>query len=180
MKYGAKRLQWAPANADGYGAAVNLGALQSVTDSPTFNEAKGFGDNVLKCHARKFREAALTVGVTELSNENASALTGATLQEGVGLKFGRKDKAPYGGMGFHISKLLDDDSEAYQGVFYPRVKAGMQGEEYNTEGDTITLSGSRLLFTATANADGDWKILSEDFETEEEAEAWVDGQFAQA
>ena len=62
MKYGAKMLQWAPfAQSDPepagalpkYGTPVNLGALNKVTDSPTFNEAKGYGDNALKVHSRK-------------------------------------------------------------------------------------------------------------------------------
>ena len=54
-KYGAKYLQWAPFAAENpdaletafpkYGDPISLGALVSVTDTPTFNEAKMYGDN---------------------------------------------------------------------------------------------------------------------------------------
>ena len=51
MDYGAKMLQWAPFAAENtepagklptYGPAVNLGALNKVSDTPAFNEAKGY------------------------------------------------------------------------------------------------------------------------------------------
>ena len=185
MKYGAKRLQWAEITAEEknsaptYGSAINLGALNRVADTPSFNEAKGYGDNALKVHVNKFREAGLDVEVTELSNENAAKVLGASIESGdaADLKFSTADNAPYGGIGFYINKMLDDNTEVFQGIFYPRVKAAMQGEEYSTQGENITLANSKLRFTATACNTGDWKILSPNFETEAEASEWVDGQF---
>lgn len=185
MKYGAKRLQWAKISEElkdampTYAAAVNLGALNRVSDTPSFNEAKGYGDNALKVHVNEFREAGLDVEVTELTNENTAAVLGASVEaDGSNLKFGVEDNAPYGGIGFYINKMLDDNTKVYQGIFYPRVKAAMQGEEYSTKGDNIALSNSRLRFTATACNTGDWKILSPNFDTEAEASDWVDGMFA--
>lgn len=186
MKYGAKRLQWGKITAEEansmptYAAAVNLGALNRVADTPSFNEAKGYGDNALKVHVNEFREAGLDVEVTELSNENAATLLGASIEaEGQDLKFGTEDNAPYGGIGFYINKMLDDNTKVYQGIFYPRVKAAMQGEEYSTKGENIALSNSRLRFTATACNTGDWKILSPNFETEAAASEWVDSKFTE-
>ena len=58
-------------------------------------------------------------------------------------------------------------------MVYPKVKAVMQGEAYTTKGESITLANHKLKFTAAACSNGDWKILSDDFNTEQEAIAWV-------
>lgn len=184
MKYGAKMLQWALFAAENaepvgavpiYGSPVNLGALNKVTDSPSFNEAKGYGDNALKVHVNEFKECTVDVEITDLSNTNAAAVFGATIDTaGEGdLHFGAEDNAPYGGLGFYINKMLDGNKKVYQGIFFPKVKAAMQGEEYTTKGDTITLTNSKIHFVAAACNSGDWKILSKDFTTEAEAAAWV-------
>ena len=142
MKYGAKMAQWAPFAATNpepasalpnYGEPINLGSLNKVTDSPSFNEGKGYGDN-----------------------------------------------APYGGLGFYITKMLDGNVRKHQGVFYPKVKATMQGEEYATKGESITLSNSKLHFVAAPCNTGDWKILSEDMDSETAAAAWVNGKVKKA
>lgn len=191
MKYGAKMLQWAPfaetdpESADAlpkYGTPVNLGALNRVSESPTFSEAKGNGDNALKVYVSEFVEATLAVEVTELSNANAAALTGATIAEDTGkdLQFGAEDNAPYGGLSFYINKALDDGTKVYQGVFYPKVKATMQGEEYTTKGQTITLTNSRLQFKSAPCKAGPWKILSDNLATEAAAAAWVNEKVKKA
>ena len=184
--YGAKYLQWAPfAQTDAdvseaappkYDTPMNLGALQQVSDSPTLNEAKAYGDNVLKNYVNEFKECPVTVGITELSNDVASAVLGATIAEtSQDLEFGAEDDPPYGGLGFYVTKQLDDGSKKWQGIAYPKVKASMQGTEYNTKGDSITFAGGRLQFMASVPANGKWKIQSKDFDTEAEAKTWVDG-----
>ena len=65
-------------------------------------------------------------------------------------------------------------------VFYPKVKAMLQGTEYNTNGENITLATGKLQFTGAAAMTGDWKIESPYFDTEDEAKAWVDGMFTGA
>ena len=181
MLYGAKMLQWAKVKAEpagtlpSYDTPVNLGALNQVADNPTYNEAKGYGDNTLKVHVSEFKEAALDAQVTELSNANAAAITGAKIdtESGKDLHFNAEDNAPYGGLGFYINKMTDTNKKVYQGIFYPKVKAVMQGEAYTTKGESITLANHKLKFTASACNNGDWKILSDDFHTEQEAIGWV-------
>lgn len=191
MKYGAKMAQWAPFAATNpepasalpnYGEPINLGSLNKVTDSPSFNEGKGYGDNALKVYVSEFKECSIDMEVTELANSAASAVLGATLDsdDAADLHFGSSDNAPYGGLGFYITKMLDGNVRKHQGVFYPKVKATMQGEEYATKGESITLANSKLHFVAAPCNTGDWKILSEDMDSETAAAAWVNGKVKKA
>lgn len=188
MRYGAKMLMWAPfaqENAEPagalptYGTAKQLGELNKVTDAPAFNEAKAYGDNGLGRYVNEFKEVPVDVEILDLTNELASELVGAKLDSTEGRKdlhFNAEDNAPYGGLSFYINELLAGNVKKYKGIFYPKVKAAMQGKEYNTKGDTITLVGEKLHFLGSAAKNGDWKIESEYFATEAEAEAWVKGK----
>ena len=187
MKYGAKMAQWAPfATSDPEpagalpkdGTPMNLGALNKVTESPTYNEAKGYGDNALKVHVTEFKEALIDAEVNDLTNTVASAIFGATLEDETGqsLHFGAEDNPPYGGLAFYINKLLDGNVKTYQGIYYPKLKASIQGEEYSTKGESITLSNSKIRFLASTCNSGDWKIMSKDFTSEAEAASWVNEQ----
>ena len=190
-KYGAKYLQWAPFAAENpdaletafpkYGDPISLGALVSVTDTPTFNEAKMYGDNALKEHVNEFKECGVAVELTDLANSVASAVLGATISEETenDLEFSAEDNAPYGGLAFYINKMVDG-VKSYHGIYYPKLKASMQGTAYTTKGDSITLSGGSLNFTAAAPMNGKWKVESDDFPTEAGAKAWVDKKIVKA
>lgn len=182
MIYGAKGIKWAPITAEPagalptYGEARVLGELNRVADSPVFNEAKGYGDNALRRHVVKFKEAGIDVTVLDMTNENASAVMGAKIPEGAAknLHFTANDSPPNGGMAFYINELMEENVDAFKGIFYPKVKAAMQGSEYATNGESITLTAKNLHFTASAANSSDWKIESDYFTTEAEAQQWVD------
>lgn len=188
MDYGAKYIRWAPFSEENpepegklpsYGTAITLGALNKATDTPAFNEAKGYGDNALKVYVNKFKETVIAIETTEVPRDSMMAVSGTTLESETkkNLRFKDTDKTPYGGLGFYVNKILDDGSDVCMGIFYPKVKAMLQGTEYNTNGENITLSTNKLQFTGSSCNSGDWKIESEYFDTEEEAKAWVDGMF---
>lgn len=188
MDYGAKYIRWAQFAAENpepaeklpsYGTAITLGALNKATDTPAFNEAKGYGDNALKVYVNKFKETVIAIETTEVPRDSMMAVSGTTLESETkkNLRFKDTDKTPYGGLGFYVNKILDDGSDVCMGIFYPKVKAMLQGTEYNTNGENITLSTNKLQFTGSSCNSGDWKIESEYFDTEEEAKAWVDGMF---
>ena len=83
--------------------------------------------------------------------------------------------APYVGLGFYTTNLLAENVVRYKAIFYPRCKASMQGKTYDTKGDSITLSNSKLQFTASVcNKGARWKMESEFLETEAAAEAWLE------
>lgn len=193
MEYGAKYLQWAPfaeSNPEpagalpNYGTAVNLGELVKVGDNPSFAEASAAGDNNATArYIRKFQQCPVDAEITEMLNAVASAVFGAKLDTTTGKKnlhFNISDKPPYGGLAFFTEGQLKDGSTAYQGIFYPKLKANMQGKEYSTTGSSITFSSRKVQFMGMACNNGDWKIESEYFTTEDAAKAWVDAMLAAA
>lgn len=191
MEYGTKYLQWAPfaksnPEPDGalpnYGTAINVGEVAKVSDNPSFAEASAAGDNNATArYLRKFQQCPVDAEILDLLNAAASAIFGSTLDadtENKDLHYNIGDKAPYGGLAFYTEGQLKDGSTVYQGVFYPKIKANMQGKEYSTTGTSLSFSSSKIQFMAMSCNNGDWKILSDPFATEAAAKAWVDAKLA--
>lgn len=180
--YGAKYIKFAPLKTEPddaiptYENAVQIAELQKLTDNPTYSEGKQYGDDRLVEYVSEFNEADVDVEVTDLDNQMQSTIFGATLSgenTNEELAFGGSDTAPYGGLGAVICRMRGN-VKTYQGVLYTKVKASMQGEEFTTKGDNITLAGGKLKFKATEPKYGKWKIKSAMFPTLEAAKSWVD------
>lgn len=180
--YGAKYIKFAPLKTEPadaiptYENAVQIAELQKLTDNPTYSEGKQYGDDRLVEYVSEFNEADVDVEVTDLDNQMQSTIFGATLSgenTAEELAFGGSDTAPYGGLGAVICRMRGN-VKTYQGVLYTKVKASMQGEEFTTKGDNITLAGGKLKFKATEPKYGKWKIKSAMFPTLEAAKSWVD------
>ena len=180
--YGAKYIKFAPLKTEPddaiptYENAVQIAELQKLTDNPTYSEGKQYGDDRLVEYVSEFNEADVDVEVTDLDNQMQSTIFGATLSgenTNEELAFGGSDTAPYGGLGAVICRMRGN-VKTYQGILYTKVKASMQGEEFTTKGDNITLAGGKLKFKATEPKYGKWKIKSAMFPTLEAAKSWVD------
>ena len=186
--YGAKYIKFGPMATQPdnelptYNNGVVLSELQKVSDSPAFNEVKQFGDNRTVEYVSEFKEADVDIEITDLDNDIQQAVLGATFV-GTGdnqdLAFGDSDTAPEGGLAF-INCRIRNGVKTYQSVLYTRVKAIMQGEEYNTKGDSITLTGGKLKFKAMAPKYGKWKVKSAYMSTEAAAKNWVDTKIPSA
>lgn len=186
--YGAKYIKWAPfaendaESGEGYpkyGAALVLSKLVKVTDNPTYAEGKLYGDDELAEYASEFVENDIDIEVTEISNEMAKGIFGASLEETEDLAFGSNDSAPYGGLAFICCKMVNG-KKSFQGVYLPKNKSAMQGEEYNTKGDSITFGTGKIKLKGSAASNGKWKVKSKAFPTEAEAKAWVDEKLPDA
>lgn len=187
--YGAKYIRFAPMATEPadalptYAGAIGLAELQKVSDNPNYIEAKQPGDDRTVEYMREFVDADIDVETTDLDNDIQHAVFGARLsgdKEGEkDLIFGVDDSAPYGGLGFVVCRIRKN-VKSYQGVLYTKVKAAMQGEEYSTKGDSITLTGGKLKFKGLAPECGDWKIKSPHYATAAEAIAWIDTKLPKA
>ena len=187
--YGAKYIKWAPfadANPESgngypkYGKALVMSKLVKVTDNPTYAEGKLYGDDELAEYASEFVENDIDIEVTEITNEMAKGIFGASLAaESEDLVLGSNDAAPYGGLAFICCKMVGG-KKSYQGIFFPKNKSAMQGEEYNTKGDSITFGTGKIKLKGSAAVNGAWKVKSKAFPTETEAKAWVDEKLPDA
>lgn len=184
-RYGAKYLQWAPfkdAGADEdpqsfpkYGTPQNLGPLVVVNDSITTAEPEDYGDDGLQDSVTEFQKLDIEVEVTELPLEAAVPMFGATKTVDGDIEFGAEDAAPWGGLGFFVSKRVKG-KKCFQGIFYPKVMASRQGASYNTKGQSITFAHDKLKLKGAACKKGKYQVTSALLDTEDEAKAWVDGK----
>lgn len=187
MDYGANGLRWAPfadSNPEpadalpNYGKPMTLGELNKVTVTPSFAEASAAGNNnAMARYIRRFQQATVDVEMLDMLNEVASSIFGAKLdsqESAKNLHFNAGDKPPYGGLAFYTENLMAGNVTKFQGIFIPKLKANMQGKEYNTTGTSIILANAKAQFMAMQCAMGDWMILSDFFATEAEAKAWVE------
>jgi len=182
--YGAAYLQWAPFAAENaetaealpkLGTPMNLGALNKVVDAPNVTEVTADGDNRVQDSLSEFLGGTVDVDITELDNPVAAALYGAEQAgEGEDLAFGVDDEAPYGSLAFYVNKVKGK-KKFYQGIYYPKLKAVLQGSEHNTRAKAgITLTGGKLHFNWEAPLFGKYLYKSAPLNTEAEAKAWVD------
>lgn len=181
-KYGAKYGRWAPFSGDepesdrpAYGASVSLGPLNKASDSPTFATSDLYGDDALKHHRDKFSKATINYTSTNLPLQTAAAIFGAAISEDKRSVSYGDDEAPLGGLAFFCE--LDDEVSGktiFRGIYYPKVRAVMSGEEFNTVGESLTFTPDEIAFTASLANYGTWKE-THDFDTEAEAREWVDG-----
>lgn len=189
-KYGALYLMWAkfaetspdadPTKLPKYGTPLSLGSLVSVADTVNVQTAQISGDDVVEDRIDEVSDYSLAVGITELENNVASEVLGATLEsDSQELSYGFDDEAPQGGLGL-VSRRKFKGKRFFKGIFYPKVQAVRQGVTYNTKGTSITLAGDDLQLNGTSPACRKAKIESKAFDTEELAKAWVDAKFTEA
>lgn len=182
-KYGAQYIRFAPFAASNpepdnaypsydFAKAVTVGKLVKVSDSPNIVEAKHFADDEMDEYVADVDEADVDMEISELTNDVASATLGAELDESGDVAFG-DDTAPYGGLGF-ISCRIVNNVRQFKGIYYPKVKAVMQGEDFDTKGDSITFANGKLKFKASKAKKGKWKVMSAPKTTPDLAKAWVD------
>lgn len=183
-KYGAKYVKWAkqattPENAlPTYNAPISLSKLVKVSETPNFSEGSIYGDNEMAEYAAEFVDADLNVEVTDITAEVAGQVFGATVDpENGDVAYGTEDGQPYGGLAF-ISCRVNNGTKSFVGIFYPVVKGVLNGDEFETKGDSITFSTGSIKFKATGANNSKWKITSGNLTTEEAAKAWVDARFS--
>lgn len=182
MQYGARGARFAPF-ADGYtpeagkaptyAAAVAFAPLVKVTESPSFNTVKAYGDDRVTGQMSEFKECPIAIEVNDLPNATAAAVMGAKLGEDQSLVWSSNDTIPYGGFVFHTHVLLPDkNKKVWRAYFYPQVQAVIQGRDYSTKGESLVLANERLTLNAIAAMDENWRYDSPDFDTEAQAIAW--------
>lgn len=180
--FGAKYPKFAPIDGEEpadalpkYKGAVVVGRLVSAELTVNIASGKLYADDELAESVDEFSSGSLAMSTDDMEDKVASVVYGATVSEKkVSYKTG--DAAPMGGLAYY-KVLMRKGVKLYKGYFYPRVKAVLGNDSANTKADSITFGTNSTTFTVFAAATGEWRI-TEEFDNEAAAKAWVDKQLA--
>ena len=158
--------------ANTYSDGFKCGKAVGTNVTPQYSNAKLYGDNRLVEEVNEFKNADVTLDVTELPLIAANVMFGHTIDnEAKKVVYKTNDVANYVGYGFYASELIDGKT-TYIAVVLTKVKFAESAEGYNTKGDSIEFKNPALTGTGMANNNGEWKI-KQTFEKEDEAVEFI-------
>ena len=159
------------------GDPVKIGRLVKADLTIQMASGKIFADDGLAESVDEFASGSVAMETDDILDSAASVIYGTTV-DGKTVHYNTKDDPPSGGLAYY-KKLMRKRKVLYKGIFHPLVKASLGNDSASTKTDSITFGTSSTNFTVFAAANADWRI-TEEFDTEEEAIAWVKGRFAPA
>lgn len=170
-RYGAKMPSFL---AEGGTAGFTFGKLVGVTLNITNAEGELYADNVRAEFMSQFASGTADVEIDDLSNKDAAALYGATLDSSTNeLSDKSTDVPPEGKFGFYTT-VVKSGAVTYKGYILERVRASRGNESYSTKGSSITFATDTVHFAVMEDeTTGEWRTTSEDFTTEAAAQAWL-------
>lgn len=185
VKMGAKYPRFAPIKAEPAGALptyetekVTIGEL--ISSNLTVNLANGelFSDDTLNIKVSEFASGSIAMNTDGIEDEVASALFGATAQDGL-VVYNVGDVAPNGGLAYYAMMKDRGGKVYYKGYFFPKVQAAMGNDNVATKSGSISFQTANTTFTVMKCENGDW-MQTEIHATEGEARAWVDAMLTSA
>ena len=155
-----------------YSDGFKCGSAVGTDINPQYNEAKLYGDNMLKESAKEFKYADVTATVTELPIEAAEVMFGHKVDKDTStIEYNTSDVSNYVGYGFYVSELVNGVNK-YNACILPKVKFAESSDSYTTKGDSIEFKTPSISGTGMAVSDGTWKKVKT-FATESEAISFI-------
>ena len=154
-----------------YSDAIQIGEGVSTSVTPSYANAKLYGDNRTVEEVNEFVNAAIALGVTRVPLKAAELLYGHEINEIDGIEHSKAgDVSNYVGYGF----TAKNSDGTYDACVLRKVKF-VEGEDtYQTKGESVTFKQPSLSGSALAPDDGgDWRTKAYGFVSEEAAENWV-------
>ena len=155
-----------------YSGAFKCGKAVNTAVTPNYNETPFYADNEQTENVAEFKNGALTLGVDRMPLRAPSVMFGHTVNENGEEVSKTSDSASYCGYGFITAEMLDGVKK-YRACFLYKVQFKEGEESYETKGDSIVFKNPSLSGVIMSNADGEWRIKSPYFDTEAEADAWI-------
>ena len=149
---------------------VKIGKLVKADLTIALASGKLYADDELAESVDEFSSGSVAMETDDMIDDVAKVVYGCTV-EGKEVHYKAGDNAPVGGLGYY-KVLMRKGIKLYKGFFYPRVKAVLGNDSAATKGDSITFGTNSTTFTVFRCNSDDWRI-TEEFETEAEALAWV-------
>jgi hypothetical protein len=183
-QFGAKRPVWAPVTEQPPAAlpaydntkVITLGKLVKADLTVTNASGELYADDALAEKVDMFASGSLALETDDMTDANASAIYGATLDNtNKETIYKDSDAAPYGGTAYY-KVLMRNGVRIYKGVFLPLVKAALGNDNAATKGSSITFGTTPTAFTVFRCNSGAWRITKEFIGDTAEADcvAWCD------
>lgn len=145
----------------------------SFNINPNYAEASLYGDDMQVEYEKAFTNAGITLGTTSTPIDAAEVMFGHTVdREKNKVIFKATDESNYVGLGI-IAPEKVDGANKFVAFIILSAKFADSAESFTTKGDQLQFNTPSIEGSAVAaNDDGEWKI-TEVFDTEAEAEAFV-------
>lgn len=158
-----------------YKNAFKCGRAINTSVTPNYVEGQLFADNKKVENVREFKDANVALGVDRMPVEASEIIFGHKVDEN-GEEVSRTDDSPnFVGYGF-ITKEMDNGKKRFRSCLLLKVKFVEGEESFETKGDSIVFKTPTLNGTASGISSGEWRRKSPIFDTEEEADEWIQTQ----
>lgn len=157
---------------DRYTDGFKCGKAISTSITPNYNETSLYADNQQTENVTEFKNASISLGVDRMPIQAASIVFGHTVSADGEVVSKTGDSANYVGYGF-VTAEMQDGIQKYQACLIRKVKFKESEESYDTKGDSIVFKTPTLSGTAMGTSKTDWRKKSPYFETEEDADGWL-------
>lgn len=140
--------------------------------TPSYVSGSISGDDEVAEQETAFKDAAVTLGTTDLPLEAADVCFGHTVDKQTKKVIKKTtDESNNVGVGVIVPQVIDGQ-RSYVGFIVTCVKFQESAESFTTKGDSITFSNPSISGTAIADKDSQWEV-KQAFTDPDEAETFV-------
>lgn len=176
---GMKYVVGAKFSADGtYADGKKIGQAMTAKMASEFAEAQLYADDCLVDSTKEFTKGTISIGITQLDIEDYAFVLGHEYDKNKGVEFNANDVSPIIGLGFYCkakNTFVTPAEIVYRAYWFKKVKFSDPGTEVATKGGSIEYKTQTLEGVYMPLENGSYHIFN-DFEKEEEAIAWLNGQ----
>lgn len=167
-------------NTGKYSDRFKCGKATNTSVVPNYATGTLWADNRKAEDVKEFKDATVTLGVDSMPIKASDVVFGHKVNEDGTISDRATDEGNYVGYGF-VGREMKEGKKQYRGCILLKVKFQEGEESYSTKGDNITfgtptLTGSAEQIGVGTNKE-EWRIKSPFFETEAEAEDWINKFF---
>lgn len=155
-----------------YSNGFKCGKAINTAVTPNFNEAGLYSDNQQTENVTEFKNANVTLGVDRMPVVAATVLFGHTVNDSGEEVSKTGDSAGYVGYGFITAEMMDG-TKKFRACLLHKVQFKEGEDSYETKGDSIVFKTPTLSGIAMGTTNEDWRTKSPYFDTEAEADAWI-------
>ncbi len=161
-----------------YGPVKHFSKGVSASTSFSYAESKLHADNGVAESVKEFVEGRINFTGDDVERETEADVTGATLDEKTGDLIDKDtDVAPYLRWGGIIRRMKRNATQ-YSTTIFTKVKFEARADDYETKGENIVFKPAVFAGEILRNVEHKWRIRSKWFESESEAEAWLNENIA--